>query len=317
MAGGGRRCVLPIDTSRLQFLVVAGAEQLKKFEDGKPREAWAPRVDTNGPRLADAREQFVAAAREGVALNKWGRRYRRRAGQDLESSLRRVPDELARRRLGDVTRGDVQRLVDDMTRAGAVGLARAERRQRAAVAVPVGAGPRAGRPRPGRASCACRRWTPSRAIGSRRRRSSRSCSPRCTLEDALPCALAAYATARKQEIRDARLAARRPEARRRRAGRRRGGAQAGRLVARRPAGQAAARDAARGVDRAGPAERGQGLPAAAAQRRPGCSTLGYVQERVHARGASSAWSRSACTSRGTPRRRGSTTPASRRRSPRR
>src|ERR1700754_339486 len=42
---------LPIDTSRLQFLVVAAAEPLKKFEDGKPREAWAPRVDTNGEAL--------------------------------------------------------------------------------------------------------------------------------------------------------------------------------------------------------------------------------------------------------------------------
>src|SRR4051812_35649694 len=39
---------IPVDTSRLQFLVVAEAEQLRKFEDGKPREAWAPRVDTNG-----------------------------------------------------------------------------------------------------------------------------------------------------------------------------------------------------------------------------------------------------------------------------
>ena len=39
---------LPIDTSRLQFLVVAAAEQLKKFEEGKPRESWAPRVDSNG-----------------------------------------------------------------------------------------------------------------------------------------------------------------------------------------------------------------------------------------------------------------------------
>ena len=39
---------LPIDTSRLQFLVVSAAEPLKKFEDGKPREAWAPRVDDNG-----------------------------------------------------------------------------------------------------------------------------------------------------------------------------------------------------------------------------------------------------------------------------
>ena len=42
---------LPIDTSRLQFLVVAAAEPLKKFEDGKPREAWAPRTDENGELL--------------------------------------------------------------------------------------------------------------------------------------------------------------------------------------------------------------------------------------------------------------------------
>jgi hypothetical protein len=39
---------LPIDTSRLQFLVVSGAEPLRKFEEGKPREAWGPRVDGNG-----------------------------------------------------------------------------------------------------------------------------------------------------------------------------------------------------------------------------------------------------------------------------
>jgi hypothetical protein len=39
---------LPIDTSRLQFLVVSAAEPLKKYEDGKPRESWAPRVDENG-----------------------------------------------------------------------------------------------------------------------------------------------------------------------------------------------------------------------------------------------------------------------------
>jgi hypothetical protein len=49
---------LPIDTSRLQFLVVAGAEPLKQFEEGKPRQAWAPRVDTNGEVLW--RVQLVA-----------------------------------------------------------------------------------------------------------------------------------------------------------------------------------------------------------------------------------------------------------------
>ena len=49
---------LPIDTSRLQFLVVARAEPLKQYEEGKPREAWAPRVDTNGEVLW--RVQLVA-----------------------------------------------------------------------------------------------------------------------------------------------------------------------------------------------------------------------------------------------------------------
>ena len=49
---------LPIDTSRLQFLTVAAAEPLKKYEDGKPREAWAPRVDGNGEVLW--RVQLVA-----------------------------------------------------------------------------------------------------------------------------------------------------------------------------------------------------------------------------------------------------------------
>src|SRR5215813_2851553 len=54
--GGHMR--LPIDTSRLQFLVVAAAEPLKQYEEGKPREAWAPRVDTNGEVLW--RVQLVA-----------------------------------------------------------------------------------------------------------------------------------------------------------------------------------------------------------------------------------------------------------------
>jgi hypothetical protein len=78
-------------------------------------------VAVAGPRLSDARMQFINAAREGVALNKWGRRYRRRAWEDLDSALRHVPDRLAQRRLGDISRGDVQRLVDDLTRAGMSG----------------------------------------------------------------------------------------------------------------------------------------------------------------------------------------------------
>ncbi|HEV7770110.1 MAG TPA: hypothetical protein VGO66_05550 [Solirubrobacterales bacterium] len=52
----------------------------------------------SGLRFDDAREKFIAAAREGIALNKWGRRYRRRAVNGLESALQRIPDDLARHR---------------------------------------------------------------------------------------------------------------------------------------------------------------------------------------------------------------------------
>ena len=49
---------LPIDTSRLKFLVVAPGEPLKQYEEGKPREAWAPRTDASGEVLW--RVQLVA-----------------------------------------------------------------------------------------------------------------------------------------------------------------------------------------------------------------------------------------------------------------
>ena len=55
---------LPIDTSRLKFLVVVPAEPLKQYEEGKPREAWAPRTDVNGEVLW--RTQLVALG-EGEA----------------------------------------------------------------------------------------------------------------------------------------------------------------------------------------------------------------------------------------------------------
>jgi hypothetical protein len=39
MRWGCRIMRLPIDTSRLKFLAVAPAEPLRKYEEGKPREA--------------------------------------------------------------------------------------------------------------------------------------------------------------------------------------------------------------------------------------------------------------------------------------
>jgi integrase len=169
----------------------------KDLADGLSR---GTQLTIAGPRLADAREQFVRAASEGVALNKWGRRYRRSAWKDLEGSLNSVPHELARRRLGDITRGDVQRLVDDMTRAGASGS-----RVRSVV----------------NSLRSLYRWAQDRDLvghdpAANVRLPAMDAKPRDRVatpaefaqllaalkpEDALPWALAGYATARKQEIR--------------------------------------------------------------------------------------------------------------------
>jgi hypothetical protein len=57
---------LPIDTSRLQFLVAAPAEPLRQWEADKPREAWAPRTDRNGELLW--RVQLVALGEGGADI---------------------------------------------------------------------------------------------------------------------------------------------------------------------------------------------------------------------------------------------------------
>jgi integrase len=74
-----------------------------------------------GPRLRDAKTKFLKAVEEGVVLNKHGRPYKPKAAKSLRTSLNRVPNSLARRRLGDIRRGDVQGLVDELRGAGASG----------------------------------------------------------------------------------------------------------------------------------------------------------------------------------------------------
>jgi integrase len=67
-------------------------------------------------RLRDAHTKFIAAVKQGRALNKHGRRYRRSAWEDMDECLRKhVIPTLGPRRLTDVRRSDVQRLVDDLT----------------------------------------------------------------------------------------------------------------------------------------------------------------------------------------------------------
>lgn len=74
------------------------------------------------PSLADMTlegvvERFIRAAREGVALNKWRRPYRPRAVEDLES-LNRLPQEMLECHIEAVTLGDVQGLIDELSEEG-------------------------------------------------------------------------------------------------------------------------------------------------------------------------------------------------------
>jgi integrase len=67
-------------------------------------------------RFRDAHKRFIAAAKEGRALNKHGRRYKPSAWEDLDECLEKhVIPTLGPRRLTDVRRSDVQRLIDDLT----------------------------------------------------------------------------------------------------------------------------------------------------------------------------------------------------------
>ena len=68
-----------------------------------------------GIRMSDARARFVAAAREGRALNKHGRRYKPRAVDDIEEVLRvHVEPTLGTKRISTIRRSHVQALVDEL-----------------------------------------------------------------------------------------------------------------------------------------------------------------------------------------------------------
>jgi hypothetical protein len=152
-------------------------------------------------RVAKAVERFVDAAREGKVLTKHGRRYKPTAVRDLESALGvHVVPELGGMRLTDVRRGDVQRLVDGLELSGS--------RVRTIV----------------NALRSLYRWAQDRDLSGHDpaalvRLPAMDATPRdrvaapaeleqllgvLTAADAVPYALAAYATARRQEIRTAR-----------------------------------------------------------------------------------------------------------------
>ena len=151
-------------------------------------------------RFEDAHERFVADAREGVALNKQRKPYKAKAIVNLDSSLKKLPAPTRRKDLNEVTRGELQRAVDDFQRAGL-----SSSRTNSII----------------NAVRSLYRWAEDRELASENpaalirlpandsRERDRIATPgeftrllaQLESKDALPFALAAYGTARSQEVR--------------------------------------------------------------------------------------------------------------------
>jgi integrase len=100
-----------ISTKRFPTVTAAKAARQKLLElmEGGELPQAAP------TRLRDAHTRFVEAAREGRVFNKHGHRYKPSAIKDIDECLRvHVIPRLGPRRLTDLRRSDVQRLVDDL-----------------------------------------------------------------------------------------------------------------------------------------------------------------------------------------------------------
>jgi integrase len=153
-----------------------------------------------GLRLEDAHREFIADCEAGVARNKRGKAYTDRASEDLDSSLKRLPEAIRRKYLDDIATGELQDAVDDLIREGlsssrinsifnalrslyrwALKREKATRNPASSISLPADDSKERDRIA-----------TPGEFV---------HLLDRLEPEDALPWALAAYATARAQEIR--------------------------------------------------------------------------------------------------------------------
>jgi len=171
-------------------------------------------------KLRDLRRQFLEGVDKGVVLNKYGRRYRKRAVGNLESSLNHLPEALLRKPAGSVRKGEIQVLIDSLAQRepplsgsrirSVVNSVRAMYRF-ARDRELVGHDPAQKVRLPAREEKVRDRVvTPAeftallRALErptAKERAENKSRDARDALRDGVPFALAAYATARNQEIR--------------------------------------------------------------------------------------------------------------------
>jgi integrase len=70
-------------------------------------------TERSGLTVAEAHKRFVEAMRDGIAFNKKGRPYKPNAIVDIDSSLKRLPDSVRNSPFEELRRGQLQRAVDD------------------------------------------------------------------------------------------------------------------------------------------------------------------------------------------------------------
>ncbi len=186
------------------FQAIHEARQARADLDATLRAGHVP--TSNSVRVSAAIEAYLAAIESGRALNKHGRRYKPSATRDLRGALEgHVKEAFGGHRLVDVRRRDVQHLIDELTPHSSGS------RVRTVV----------------NAVRSLYAWAQDRELvdhdpASRVRLPAMNATPRDRVadvaemrtllaalrpEDALPYALAAYATARREEIRRLRVGA--------------------------------------------------------------------------------------------------------------
>lgn len=65
-------------------------------------------------RLRNAHPEFIDACKQGIALNKFGHKYTKKAVRDLDSSLNRLPPWLRNKYLDEIRDHDFQQVVDEL-----------------------------------------------------------------------------------------------------------------------------------------------------------------------------------------------------------
>lgn len=81
-------------------------------------ERKAPEEKPESPTLAAGHIEFIAECKAGVARTKKGKRYTKKSIKSLDSGLKRVPSEIRERLMSAVTKGELQKMVDDLIREG-------------------------------------------------------------------------------------------------------------------------------------------------------------------------------------------------------